>query len=80
MLVLELGTLARQGHAGLRRGRGYGAAGHRHEWHGCIKYLWSPPACVFLGKRKCIGRVRSPGGTSQAHRSQCPPFPNCVSY
>lgn len=53
MLVLELGTLARQGHAGLRRGGGYGAARHRQEWHGCIKYLWSPSACLcFPGKEE----------------------------
>lgn len=33
------------------------------------------PACVFLGKRKRVGRVKSPGGTSQACRGQRHPLP-----
>lgn len=77
MLVLELGTLAGQGHAGLRRGSGYGAIRHRQEQHGHIKYPWSPSACLcFPGKEEACWKGEVPRWDfTGLQRSVSPPSP-----
>lgn len=81
MLMLELGTLARQDMLGSGGEVDMEQPGTDR---GGIAILNTSghllPACVFLGKRKYVGRVKSPGGTPQACRGHCHPFPYSLLY